>query len=207
MTHLMQPVESVVDEVVVCNELDKVAALKNQGVAAAIWHRKMPEGFQSWMDNLSLRKLPSARVLSKVDTVRDTVMAICNSVHVPYSSNRRVFINDVGLLAEQFAQIMNVDVLQLRFDVIDDDACRKFHIDAVTARLVCTYRGPGTQYGISIDGNEPERVFSVPTGSPILLRGTKWSDQAHTGLLHRSPPIAGTDITRLVLVIDAITPD
>ncbi|MEM7671620.1 MAG: DUF1826 domain-containing protein, partial [Pseudomonadota bacterium] len=74
----------------------------------------------------------------------------------------------------------------------------------VTARLVCTYRGTGTQYGISPDGRDPQRVFTVPTGAPICLRGTEWPDDQTSGLLHRSPPIEGTGETRLVLVLDPI---
>ncbi len=100
---------------------------------------------------------------------------------------------------------MHAPCLRLRLDVVTTNACRKFHIDAITARLVCTYRGTGTQYGISTDGAEPRRVFTVPTGAPILLRGTLWRDRTASGLLHRSPPIEGTGETRLVLVLDPVT--
>jgi hypothetical protein len=89
-------------------------------------------------------------------------------------------------------------------DAVTTNACRRFHIDAVTARLVCTYRGTGTQYGIGADGAEPRRVFTVPTGAPILLRGTLWPERPHSGLLHCSPPIEGTGETRLVLVLDPV---
>ena len=99
---------------------------------------------------------------------------------------------------------MSAPFLRLRLDVVTTNACPKFHIDAVTARLVCTYRGTGTQYGISTDGADPRRVFIVPTGSPILLRGTLWPEMPSSGLLHRSPPIEGTGETRLVLVLDPV---
>jgi hypothetical protein len=74
----------------------------------------------------------------------------------------------------------------------------------VTARLVCTFRGAGTQYGISADGAEPGRIFTVPTGAPIVLRGARWPERPRSGLLHRSHPIEGTDQTRLVLVLDPV---
>ena len=100
---------------------------------------------------------------------------------------------------------MQTNYLRLRLEaVIQTNACRKFHIDAITARLVCTYRGTGTQYGISTDGHDPDRVFTVPTGAPILLRGTLWPGRPPSGLLHRSPPIEGTGETRLVLVFDPV---
>jgi len=99
---------------------------------------------------------------------------------------------------------MSAPYLRLRLDVVRTNACRKFHIDAVTARLICTYRGTGTQYGISTDGADPKRVFTVPTGAPIILRGTLWPADLPSGLLHRSPPIVDTGETRLLLVIDPV---
>ncbi|GGG66682.1 hypothetical protein GCM10011415_11900 [Salipiger pallidus] len=47
-------------------------------------------------------------------------------------------------------------------------------------------------------------VLTVPTGSPIVLRGTRWPESPLSGLLHRSPPIAGTGETRLLLVLDPV---
>ena len=115
-----------------------------------------------------------------------------------------MLIEDASALAAIFADVMDTPFLRLRFDVVTTNACRKFHIDAVTARLVCTYRGTGTQYGVSEDGHDPEQIVTVPTGSPIVLRGTRWPETPLSGLLHRSPPIAGTGETRLLLVLDPI---
>ncbi|MEM9139786.1 MAG: DUF1826 domain-containing protein, partial [Pseudomonadota bacterium] len=68
----------------------------------------------------------------------------------------------------------------------------------------CTYRGTGTQYGIAGQGTEPENAVTVPTGAPILMRGTLWPERPSAGLLHRSPPIEGTGETRLVLILDPV---
>ena len=107
-------------------------------------------------------------------------------------------------MADIFSDLMNARYLRLRLDAVTTNACRKFHIDAVTARLVCTYRGTGTQYGISTEGHEPRRVFTTQTDAPIVLRGTLWPAEPSSGLLHRSPPIEGTGETRLVLVLDPV---
>jgi hypothetical protein len=111
---------------------------------------------------------------------------------------------DISDLAARFAEMMRAPYLRLRLDAITTNACRKFHVDAIYARLICTYRGTGTQYGISPDGEDPKRVFTVGTGSPMVMRGTLWPQNPPSGLLHRSPPIAGTGETRLVIVIDPI---
>lgn len=172
------------------------------GVAAAIWRRQLQGGFHRWIDALEPGCLPQCRTILKPDAVADAVTKICENANMPASPWRDCLVTDITVLADLFATMMKAEFLRLRLDVVTTDACRKFHVDAITARLVCTYRGTGTQYGISTDGTEPCPVFTVPTGSPILLRGTLWPTPPPSGLLHRSPPIAGTGETRLVLVLD-----
>jgi len=99
---------------------------------------------------------------------------------------------------------MGAPYVRLRVDRITTNACRRFHVDAITARLICTYRGTGTQYGNATEGAQPEQVFTVPTGCPMLLRGRLWPEAPHAQLLHRSPPIEGSGETRSVLVLDPI---
>ena len=139
--------------------------------------------------------------------VRRAVVQICERCGTPRCPERAALISDIVLLARKFSASMKAPFLNLRLDVVRTNSCRKFHIDSVTVRLICAYRGPGTQYGISEDGRGPRNISSVPAGSPIILRGTLWSDRRnmqlpHRGLLHRSPPIEGTGTTRLLLVLE-----
>ncbi|MEL6234577.1 MAG: DUF1826 domain-containing protein [Pseudomonadota bacterium] len=175
------------------------------GEAAAIWHRQPAPGFQDWIDRLPTEQLPRGREILQPRQVHDTVIALCDAAGMPAGPERDWLIEDITALAQFFADAMSTAHLRLRLDVITGNACRRFHIDAVTARFLCTYRGTGTQYGVSTDGEQPREVFTVPTGAPILLRGTQWPDPNASGLLHRSPPIEGTGETRLVLVLDAIS--
>ena len=123
---------------------------------------------------------------------------------LPAGPERDWLQQDIVSLATMFSGLIDARFLRLRLDVVTTNACRKFHIDAITSRLVCTYKGTGTQYGTSTYGKDPRRVFTVQTGSPILLRGTLWPAKPNSGLLHRSPPIEGTGETRLVLVLDPV---
>ena len=182
-----------------------LSAIHSPDCAAAIWRRRTMPGFQSWIDALAPKRLPKARVVLEPGTVREAVSRICDESGTPDCVERERLINDTAALADIFMGLTPAPYLRLRFDVVTTNACRKFHIDAVTARLICTYRGTGTQYGISIDGAEPRRVFTVPTGCPILLRGTLWLERPTSGLRHRSPPIEGTGETRLLLVLDPIS--
>jgi hypothetical protein len=185
--------------------LDDLSILRHQAKAAVIWNREPLDSFQSWIDTLEPDQLPKARVSLRPRDVRTMVRSICSVSGTPSCAESRRFVDDVAALADLFATIMRTPYLRLRLDVIDSNACRKFHIDRVTARLICTYRGTGTQYGTEASGCDPRTVFTVPTGNPIVLRGTLWPEKPDTCLRHRSPPIEGTDETRLVLILDPIS--
>lgn len=178
--------------------------IRSPGCAGAVWQRDPLPEFQSWIDALEPGCLPKSRIVLPTNGVQTAVKQICDVCGTPDCLERRMLIDDISALAAIFGNIMPTSHLQLRLDVIDTNACRKFHIDSVTARLVCTYRGSGTQYGISSDGSQPNRIFSVNTGSPMILRGTLWPEQPKSGLLHRSPPIEGTGEIRLLLVLDPV---
>ncbi len=204
MTFAAEVVKDAAVDINVVHTPEGLSAIHRPGCAAAIWQRQPLPSFQSWIDALEPERLPEARVILRLEDMRETVTQICEASGTPDCRERVRLVDDAATLADIFARLTHSAYLRLRFDVVTTNACRKFHIDAVTARLVCTYRGTGTQYGTSTDGAEPRRVFTVPTGAPILLRGTLWLERPRSGLLHRSPPIEGTCETRLALVLDPV---
>jgi hypothetical protein len=204
MTLVREIVKHAAVGVGVADAPEGLSAIHRPGCAAAIWRRQpMPE-FQSWIDRLDPDVLPRARVILRPEAVRDAASEVCEACGTPACPERDRLVDDIAALADIFAGLMKAGWIRLRLEAVTTDACRKFHIDAVTARLVCTYRGRGTQYAVSLDGTEPRRIFTVPTGAPILLRGTLWPERPRAGLLHRSPPIEGTSETRAVLVLDPV---
>lgn len=173
--------------------------------AAAVWRRETERSFQSWIDGVEPTQLPQARIVLRPTAVRAALAELCDDAGMPQGPERTHLIDDVTDLAQMFANLMETEYLRLRLQAVTSNACRRFHVDAITARLICTYRGAGTQYGVSADGGDPAQIFTVPTGAPILLRGSLWPETPSSGLLHRSPPIEGTGETRLVLVLDPIS--
>jgi len=172
--------------------------------AAAIWDRDIPAEVTSWLAALDPVVLRNARVVVQAQTVPKTVADLCDIAQVPKGPQRAWLIDDIGMLAQRFAGLMSAPYLRLRLQAITTNACRKFHLDAITGRLVCTYHGMGMQYGTCENGAEPIHIHTTPTGAPILLRGSLWPSEPASGLLHRSPPIEGTGETRLVLVLDPV---
>lgn len=185
-------------------EAKGLSAIHDADCAAAIWHRA-PTGFRTWIDMLEPECLPKGRIVLRPEDVRAAVAQICDASGTPCGRERDMLVDDIATLADIFHAIMPSPFLRVRLSAIANDACSRFHKDAVTARLICTYRGPGSQYGNSHDGSDPRTVCDVPNDAPILLRGKRWPERRTSRLLHRSPPIAGTGTTRLVLVLDPIT--
>ena len=204
MSFVRQTIKDAAIGVGIADDPGALRTFLQPGCSAAIWRRQTPPKIQSWLDGLDPEVLPRGRVILPPDAVADTAEHLFDMAGLPPGTERDWLQNDIISIANLFVGLMGASFLRLRLDVVTTNACRKFHIDAITARLVCTYRGTGTQYGISTDGNDPRRVFTVPTGAPILLRGTLWPEQPSSGLLHRSPPIEGTGETRLVLVLDPV---
>ena len=172
--------------------------------AAAIWDREVPSDVIAWLANLDAETLPNGRIILQAKAVSSAIVHLCDIAEMPKGRQRDWLAEDIADLAQRFADVMQVANVRLRVQAVTTNACRKFHRDAIAGRLVCTYRGTGTQYGTAASGDDPSYIFTAPTGAPILLRGTLWPPEPDTGLLHRSPPIEGTGETRLVLVLDPI---
>ena len=188
--------------IIVTGALDGLSAIQREQCAAAIWDRRLPPEIQRWINNLPAEQLPRARAILPANQVATALCSVLEGNAVTECAERSWFVHDAAELATNFAALMKAPYLRLRLDVITNDACRKFHIDTVTSRLICTYRGPGTQYGNAIGGSDPHHIFTAPTGAPILLRGRLWQERPDAGLRHRSPPIEGTGQTRWVMVLD-----
>lgn len=181
-----------------------LAAIHRPDCAAAIWRRQPLPSFQSWIDQVSPDQLPETRIILSPEKVHSAVSHICELCGTPNCVERARLIDDVSALADIFAGLMNASYLMFRLDIVATNHCRQFHKDTIPVRLICTYRGTGTQYGFSMDRAEPQRVETVPTGAPIILRGNRWLEHPTSGLVHRSPPIEGSGETRLVLVLDPV---
>ncbi len=175
--------------------------------AVAIWSRQIPPNVQVWLDKLPPENLPRARIVVPPYAVAKTVARCFDTAGMPAGRERDWLEGDIAAMAAAFAELMSTNLLRVRLSVVENNACRKFHRDALTGRLVCTYRGTGTQYGYGTNDNDPEEIFTVPTGSPILLRGSHWPAVPDHGVLHRSPPIEGTGESRFVLVLDPVPED
>jgi len=171
-------------------------------VAASIWTRVAEPRFQSWIDGLPVEKLPRLKTVLPIHLAEAAVLSACEAAGTPAGPEQDMLAGDVGALALMVAKTLRVEQVRLRLDVSDDTMCPKFHTDNVLARLLCSYRGPGTDYVPEGAEDDPGRIRQVRTGAVALFRGGRWPDEERTGLLHRSPAVPQEIGARLLLVID-----
>lgn len=106
---------------------------------------------------------------------------------------------DITRLAYYFTRATGEAEVRLRLEHVADDACRKFHIDQVGFRMLCTYVGSGTEW--VDDAGIVRRMWPMEVG---LFKGAKVPG-AGPRVLHRSPPMSHLPArhrSRLVLCID-----
>lgn len=164
--------------------------------APEILIRQVPESVPQWLDALAPDDLPSARFVARAEDVAGLLPGEC----APWLRM------DIANLARSFAVRAGCRELEVRLDRIDDDACSRFHRDHVSLRLLCAYRGPGTQWVPDAEAEQALReqqrfrgtVNELPRFSVGIFEGR---NHASGGVLHRSPPVFGTDVTRLLLCL------
>jgi hypothetical protein len=122
-------------------------------------------------------------------------------------------------LAELHAVLTDADRLGLRLCVTRGRPCPRFHVDRVGLRLICTLRGPGTQWLDHPDVDRRRLGSPGSTDAPDLLRpgavvrqldafdvgifkGEAWPGNAGRGAVHRSPPPDGG--WRLLATFDSL---
>ena len=98
------------------------------------------------------------------------------------------------------AELGGTSEIEIRLDVTQGQPCPRWHRDAVPMRLLSTLRGPGTEFGVGSQHEEPRDIRRLGCGAVGLLRGAKGAI-APLQLVHRSPPAIGR-APRLLLVID-----
>ena len=195
---------SVTAQVAFVDEVEGLVHLFDGNTAGVIWRRNVQKCMQSWLDTLTVDQLPKGRIVLPVSKVRSAVTELMNISEMPDCAERQLLLDDICLLAHEFNKLFASSYRRLRFDIVTTNKCPKFHIDHVAVRLLCTYRGVGTEYSFLDDQQRPAEIFPTPNGAVIVFRGTKWPTDCANNLVHRSPEINDANETRLLFVIDPV---
>ncbi|MEH3046291.1 DUF1826 domain-containing protein [Sphingomonas adhaesiva] len=189
--------------------LDVLHGIAVAGVNLAIWQRP---GRHPAIDRAMLEEVDDVAIEAEVAHLAADLppaLAACGYA----ARDAQALAADIALLAQPLASAVAVTRVAIRLDVVETDACRRFHADYVQARLICTYVGPGTQWLDDADavrlaaGADPAAlaVRHIATGDAAIFKGRLWAPDAP--IVHRSPPIAASGDHRLLLVIDPAPPE
>lgn len=145
-------------------------------------------------------------------------------LRLPDQPGREALLAEIGWLTRIYIDLLGCPSAALRIEVLERPMCPRFHVDRTGIRLVCTWRGPGTEWlhddwadrsrlgpgshgvrdedsGLMLPGAEVKRI---PTFAIGLLKGSLWQGNTDRGVIHRSPQIDPEDVPRVMISLDAI---
>lgn len=191
---------------------DVLGDVARPDVELAVWHRGADPAWAGWLEGLPVDDLPACRMDVAPDDAARSLHTSFDACGTPRTPSREALVTDIAGLVYRFASLAGISTLRLRLEIITDNACRRWHRDCVPLRLICSYRGPGTQWlspgQVAAALDQPDEdapdARSLQTGDVALFKGCGWPAQPNDGgIVHRSPRIAGSELTRLVLVLDS----
>jgi hypothetical protein len=174
-----------------------LGAILLPGVTLAVWQRALPHDVARWLAGLDVDAIQDLSFGCEVAALQAEVEDGLIQAGYPVGPFRDWLTRDMAGIGRQFASLLELDELVIRMEVIETDACRKFH------------RGPGTQWLRADDAEafakgtcvEGLTVEQLATGAVALMKGRLW--ELERPLVHRSPPLEGTGLLRIVMVMDA----
>ena len=178
----------------------------NIAVVADVWRT-------STATHTKLERLDFAQVLAPGQSIEK---------RVPRVSELPLLGEFIAYWADVLVELSGCIKVGVRVATLERAMCPRFHVDLVTARLVCTLVGGGTEFlaegacershlgaPTSAGGDAPgllrpeARVHAAPEGAMVCLKGELWPGNRGRGAVHRSPRACSSN-PRLVLTLDAL---
>lgn len=181
------------DHVAVGPKASVLARIVDAPINLAIWERRLAPRFTDALDAANLASFPRSEALGTPEAI-----GVRLGRDLPRSGLRQRLAADLASdavdLATAFATIMASDRVVLRLERITGDACKRFHADYMSVRLITTYRGPGTEWLGQCDGSRVAEgrasddavVHRLEARAVAMMKGRLWAPERP--LVHRSPP-------------------
>ncbi|MBO9580181.1 MAG: DUF1826 domain-containing protein [Sphingobium sp.] len=175
--------------------------IRSADIHLTLWQRPLPENL-AWLEALDWDAIDDLDFAADLDNIDAEIADGLREAGYPEAADRAALRDEIAALARRFSAIMDCKAVKIRLEVVETDACRKFHADHVAARLLMTLVGPGTQW-VHAGKVAAGPIHHLVAGDVAFFKGRRWADEP--AILHRSAPVAATGETRLLLVIDPLT--
>ncbi|WP_052507739.1 DUF1826 domain-containing protein [Sphingomonas hengshuiensis] len=183
------------DSVVTSESPEILRRIVEPDVHLAVWARPLPHALTD-LQAIDWDTIDDIDAIVAVDALTVDVPALVAAAGYAEAAGAAL-TEELVALCTDFGAIMGCTLLKLRLEVVETDACRRFHTDNVTARLLMPLVGPGTQW---IHAGADEDIRALRAGEVGVFKGRLWAEKPM--ILHRSPPIAATGETRLLFALN-----
>jgi hypothetical protein len=194
---------------------DVLRRILDPGVNLGLWQRPADTAISWELSTLQASHLPDVRCQTSPHSFDADLIALLRQQDLDPLDFKN-WCADLGRLADLYFSINRNRTVTLRLVTTDSDDCRRFHVDRTHLRLLCTYRGPGTEWLTDAQVDRVAQSSGAPNDDIIrfakpsqfepfwvgILKGDAYPGNAGQGLVHRSPPIAGTGQTRVLFCLD-----
>ncbi len=195
---------------------DVLQEIVNPDANITIWERPVQAEINRELTGLGPRDLRDKRIPTSGATFGTDVRTFMLASGLDLNDFPH-FLEDLQRLADIFFSISKDLDVCFRLVTTDEDDCRRFHVDYRQLRMLCTYQGPGTEWlpeaqvnREELEGGGPnERIIRFGEASHLspfsvgLMKDDAWPGNKGFGLVHRSPPVAGSGQMRVMFCLDA----
>lgn len=210
--------------VVQTSDCDGLSLIATPDVTLAVWAR--PAAPEIRAEVAACAALPATALrfeLATTQVMRDAKAALSGrlAAHGLPAQTCPRWLSDMVDLTRRFAALvsktLDATAFTLRLEVLADVACPRFHVDQTRLRLLCTYRGPGTEWlppgavdrralGSGAPNAQIADPAAVRTLAPFwvgILKGERYPGNAGRGQVHRSPALPDGSAPRVLFCLDA----
>lgn len=196
-------------------EPDVLGRILDRDVNLSLWQRPVQQAVVRELSFLEASSLPDLRCWTTPDSFDEDLCGLLRERDLDPKAFRD-WRTDLGRVAAAFFAISDRSGATLRLETTDGDGCRRFHVDHTHLRLLCTYRGAGTEWLSDSQVNRSALANFEPNdcilrhGAPSvfepfwvgILKGEASPGNLGHGLVHRSPRIAGSGLIRVLFCLD-----
>ncbi len=183
-----------------------VVEILGAGIQVCAWQRQADPRLEEWL--ASLDEFVGATILEIMKPEQRPELAA-----LPGSRERSLLADDLALQGSALCDLLGCPAYGVRVVRTRDTMCPGWHVDRVSMRAVCTYRGPGTQWltdqsidrgGLRDGSTEDADFVFAAVGDVVLLKGAQWPGNEHLGAIHRSPDVPAAVGARTVATLDPL---
>jgi hypothetical protein len=196
--------------------LEALSTLLEDNSNLRLWCRGPDPAVSAEVARLASDTFPHVRCVTSAATYDDDIKALFMGCGLKIEDFPH-WVADMSRLTTFFCRLAGALPVTLRLETLVSDGCRRFHVDRTHLRLLCTYRGPATEWlrNEQVDWQALARGLPnaaiLRTGVPQswetfwvgIMKGTRFPNSQGKGLVHRSPPLSGSGQIRLLFCLDA----